>query len=99
MKSHSFVTEIANTLSEITACVEGSFGPYGRDKLIVQPGGTQLITNTGHTILNALLCAHPVAKYLSSIVHKFAETNGDGSTGLLLMISEAFRKSDRINNK
>jgi hypothetical protein len=90
--SRAFVEVSYLICTALKSTVENSFGPFGRDKLIISETNKLLITNSSQSILSSLNVCHPVAKIILESIHAFTKINGDGGTGLLLMLHAAVQE-------
>jgi T-complex protein 1 subunit eta len=81
-------------LSNISACsiivdtIKSTFGPRGRDKLIVDKSGKTTISNDGATIMKLLDVAHPAARALVDIARAQDAEVGDGTTSVVVLAGE-----------
>lgn len=84
------VTSIGQTLST-------SLGPKGLDKMLTTKNKT-LITNDGATILDFLgkSAKHPIVRLLDSVSKTQDLECGDGTTTVILLISELFIKMNEL---
>jgi chaperonin GroEL (HSP60 family) len=53
---------VNQAVGAICGTVSASFGPFGNDQLLLSSTNKVVITNSGHTVLDALVVAHPVAR-------------------------------------
>jgi T-complex protein 1 subunit eta len=75
---------VLETCRSIASILASSYGPAGRDKLILLPDGHMTVSNDGATILSNMHTTDPVAALL---VHssRAQEWLGDGTTGVVLL--------------
>ena len=72
---------------EIASKIKTTYGPKGRDKMLVLKDGTILISNDGATILKHLKSSHPIAQMLVDLSKTQDELVGDGTTSIVLFTS------------
>ncbi|CAK8997845.1 unnamed protein product [Durusdinium trenchii] len=80
---------VAN-VEAVAAAVRMSYGPCGRDQLVVTET-QKLVTNSAARILSLARPGSPIAKVLLQHVCKFAEEIGDGAATLALLLDGAFQ--------
>ncbi|MDS0299389.1 TCP-1/cpn60 chaperonin family protein [Halogeometricum sp. S1BR25-6] len=78
----------AESARALAGTVRSTFGPNGRDKMLVGSDGTVVVTNDGASILDRLDVEDPVARVLSRAVRTQRARVGDGATGTLLLVDE-----------
>jgi chaperonin GroEL (HSP60 family) len=100
--------------SNIVACLslaeilKTSFGPYGRDKLLVA-NNRIIISNDGATILKSLQVEHPAAALMvhmamAQVVEFISKDTdfvqddavGDGTTSVVLLAAELLRRAQEL---
>ena len=80
--------------------IRTSFGPFGLDKMILDPVGDIIITNDGSTIVKNFDVRHQVARILDNLVRSQDKEAGDGSKTAIILVGELLRKAFRlIENK
>jgi chaperonin GroEL (HSP60 family) len=90
-ESGEFVFIVAQVCEALERVIATSFGPYGRDKLLVNDTSKMLITNSGYTILGSLVVTHPVARTILDSIRVHNKRYGDGTCSIILMLSSAAR--------
>lgn len=72
-----------------------TYGPYGRDKLLVDHLGTGYVSNQGSDILDRLHIDNPVAQLLVDTCEA-SERYADGSTFAVLLACELLEEADAL---
>eukprot|EP00761_Pharyngomonas_kirbyi_P007254 gb/GECH01007264.1/.p1 GENE.gb/GECH01007264.1/~~gb/GECH01007264.1/.p1 ORF type:complete len:576 (+),score=132.20 gb/GECH01007264.1/:1-1728(+) len=80
---------IRSAVIDVSEKVKSTYGPKGRDKLIVnQENGNLIVTNDGATILRNINFRDPVAQLLVRLSQAQDNEVGDGTTGVILLASQ-----------
>nr|XP_027205428.1 T-complex protein 1 subunit alpha-like [Dermatophagoides pteronyssinus] len=80
----------------LTKILSTSLGPNGLDKMLVNKVGDVTVTNDGATILKKLDVKHPAAKVLVDLSILQDDEVGDGTTSVVLIAAELFRKAQTL---
>ncbi|MHA1270530.1 MAG: thermosome subunit beta [Candidatus Helarchaeota archaeon] len=80
----------ASLMAEV---IRTSFGPFGLDKLILDPVGDIIITNDGSTIVKNFDVRHPVARILDNLVRSQDNEAGDGSKTAVILAGEFLKQA------
>lgn len=72
-----------------------NLGPRGTMKMLVSGAGLIKITKDGHTLLGEMQIQHPTAALIARAATAIDDITGDGSTGVVLVIGEMMRQSER----
>ena len=78
--------------------IRTTYGPRGRDKLIVGDDGSITISNDGATILKLLKPKNPIAKLLVKLSASQDAEIGDGTTGVVLLAANLCEKAHELVN-
>ncbi len=76
----------------LTDSLKSSFGPFGRDKLVLGENEFALAKD-GFTILNTISPFSPVITLLKDSVKNLKETVGDGTLTAILLVGELLKKA------
>ncbi len=92
------VGSAAQRFNILTACViaeliRTTLGPFGFDKLIIDPVNEIIISNDGSTIMKNFEVRHPMARILDKLVRSMDDTVGDGSKTALILVGELLKKA------
>ncbi|EOR00326.1 putative T-complex protein 1 subunit theta [Wallemia ichthyophaga EXF-994] len=85
--------QAVNELSEI---VRTSFGPNGKNKLIINHLDRLFVTNDAATIVEELEVVHPAAKLIVMASHQQEQEVGDGSNLVLILAGELLKKAENL---
>jgi T-complex protein 1 subunit eta len=83
---------------ELADQIRSTYGPRGRDKLIVHDDGEITISNDGATILKLLVLKHPIAQLLTKLSVTQDVQIGDGTTGVVLFASYLCEQAHKLVN-
>ncbi|KAL7699311.1 chaperonin TCP20 [Lotmaria passim] len=72
-----------------------NLGPRGTMKMLVSGAGAIKITKDGNTLLGEMQIQHPTAALIARAATAIDDITGDGSTGVVLVIGEMMRQSER----
>ncbi|MHA1789595.1 MAG: thermosome subunit beta, partial [Candidatus Helarchaeota archaeon] len=73
--------------------IRTSFGPFGLDKMIIDPLGDIIITNDGSTIVKNFDVRHPVARILDNLVRSQDYEAGDGTKTAVILTGELLKQA------
>lgn len=76
--------------------IKSTYGPRGRDKLIISKDSEITISNDGATILKLLAPKHPIGKILVDLSKTQDEQVGDGTTSIVLFTSFLLKQAKRL---
>lgn len=76
----------------LTRLLESSFGPGGRDKMVVARTGPTKSTCHGATLLRSVSVSHPLARVVVDAGLHVDNECGDGSTTTVLLLSHAMQR-------
>ena len=77
----------------LAGAVRSTLGPKGLDKLLVDDGGSTLVTNDGVTVLESAKVEHPAAKMIISASSTQDRVARDGTTSTVVICAEMLRNS------
>ncbi|PVU88473.1 hypothetical protein BB561_005832 [Smittium simulii] len=80
-------------MSEITRT---SFGPYGRNKMVVNRLEKLFVTSDAATIIHELEVVHPAAKILVMASQQQEAEAGDGTNYVIIFASELLQKAEYL---
>ncbi|KAJ2174288.1 T-complex protein 1 subunit theta, partial [Coemansia sp. RSA 518] len=80
-------------MSEITRT---SFGPYGRNKMVVNHLDKLFVTNDAATIIRELEVVHPAAKLLVMASQQQEAEAGDGTNYVIILASELLQRAEPL---
>eukprot|EP00477_Mikrocytos_mackini_P001054 GAHX01001131.1.p2 GENE.GAHX01001131.1~~GAHX01001131.1.p2 ORF type:complete len:547 (-),score=127.77 GAHX01001131.1:2192-3832(-) len=75
------------SISELASFITTSFGPNGKDKLIVDEDREITLTNDGATILSKVGLKSPIGRLILGLSVAQDLRSGDGTTGIVLLCS------------
>ncbi|MBD3227353.1 MAG: thermosome subunit [Candidatus Lokiarchaeota archaeon] len=76
--------------------IRTSFGPFGLDKMILDPVGDIIISNDGSTIVKNFDVRHPVARILDNLVRSQDKEVGDGSKTAVILVGELLKQAFKL---
>ncbi|WFC95915.1 T-complex protein 1 subunit theta [Malassezia brasiliensis] len=82
--------------NELTDIVRTSFGPLGRNKLIVNHLGRLFVTSDAATIIREMDVVHPAAKLLVFASQQQEAEMGDGTNFVLILAGELLRQAESL---
>ncbi|KAJ1506795.1 T-complex protein 1 subunit theta [Coelomomyces lativittatus] len=85
-----------NAVCELSQVVQTSFGPNGRNKLIVNHLEKLFVTSDAATIIRELEVIHPAAKLLVMASQAQEAEMGDGTNFVLLFAAELLKKAEYL---
>ena len=77
----------------LAGAVRSTLGPKGLDKLLVDDGGSTLVTNDGVTVLESAKVEHPAAKMIISASSTQDRVARDGTTSTVVICAEMLRNA------
>jgi len=86
------ITEI----SELTEALRTSFGPNGRNKLIINHLGRLFVTSDAATIIRELEIIHPAAKLIVMASQAQEVEMGDSTNLVFILAGELLKKSEHL---
>eukprot|EP01080_Neovahlkampfia_damariscottae_P011896 gene11896-5302_t len=89
---HSNIDCAINFASKIIS----TYGPKGRDKLIIDENGEMIISNDGATILKNLKSKEPISQILLKLSSTQDEMIGDGTTSIVLFCSYLLKEIQKL---
>ncbi|WP_227379335.1 TCP-1/cpn60 chaperonin family protein [Haladaptatus halobius] len=92
------VKEIPITRDIQTVCdlVQSSLGPFGANKLIVEPNGTVTTTSSGSEIIERLDVSGPAVSLLTTAVSDFSKEHGDGAATAITILGGLLKEANRL---
>ena len=83
-------------VGELTEIVRTSFGPNGRNKLIINHLGRLFVTSDAATIIREIEVAHPAAKLLVMASTAQEGEMGDATNLVLILAGELLKRSEHL---
>ncbi|KAF9811745.1 hypothetical protein IEO21_06468 [Rhodonia placenta] len=83
-------------VSELSDLVRTSFGPNGRNKLVVNHLGRLFVTSDAATIIREIEVVHPAAKLLVMASQAQESEMGDSTNMVLIFAGELLKKSEHL---
>ncbi|TKX19266.1 putative T-complex protein 1 subunit theta [Elsinoe australis] len=80
----------------ISSTVSTSFGPYGRNKIVINHLQKLILTNDAVTILRELDVVHPAAKLLVMASQQQEAEMGDGTNLVIVLAGELLKKAEEL---
>ena len=80
----------------ISSTVQTSFGPYGRNKIVINHMQKMILTNDAATILKELDVVHPAAKLLVMACQQQEAEMGDGTNLVIILAGELLKKAEDL---
>ncbi|KAI9843606.1 MAG: T-complex protein 1 subunit theta [Sclerophora amabilis] len=99
---HSYESEDGAVIRNIDACrtiaqtVQTSFGPYGRNKIVINHLQKMILTNDAATILRELDVVHPAAKLVVMASQQQEAEMGDATNMVIVLAGELLRKAEDL---
>ncbi|KAG1871879.1 chaperonin Cpn60/TCP-1 family [Suillus subalutaceus] len=85
-----------NAVSELSDLVRTSFGPNGRNKLIINHLGRLFVTSDAATIIREIEVVHPAAKLLVMASQAQESEMGDSTNMVIILAGELLKKSENL---
>ncbi|KAI9830110.1 MAG: T-complex protein 1 subunit theta [Phylliscum demangeonii] len=98
----SYDSEDGAVLRNVDACrtiaqtVQTSFGPYGRNKIVINHLQKMILTNDAATILRELDVVHPAAKLLVMASQQQEIEMGDATNLVIVLAGELLRRAEDL---
>ncbi|KAG5725280.1 putative T-complex protein 1 subunit theta [Termitomyces sp. T112] len=83
-------------VSELSDLVRTSFGPNGRNKLLINHLGRLFVTSDAATILREIEVVHPAAKLLVMASQAQEAEMGDATNFVLILAGELLKKAEHL---
>ncbi|CAE6473158.1 unnamed protein product [Rhizoctonia solani] len=83
-------------VGELSDLVRTSFGPNGRNKLIINHLGRMFVTSDAATIIREIEVVHPAAKLLVMASQAQEAEMGDATNTVLVLAGELLKKSEHL---
>ncbi|KAF8608443.1 T-complex protein 1 [Ceratobasidium sp. AG-I] len=83
-------------VNELSDLVRTSFGPNGRNKLIINHLGRMFVTSDAATIIREIEVVHPAAKLLVMASQAQEAEMGDATNMVLVLAGELLKKSEHL---
>lgn len=93
IQGHAALVNNVKAAVALAGAVRSTLGPLGLDKMLVEDGGSVLVTNDGVTVLETAKVDHPTAKLLISASSLQDRSARDGTTTTILLTSELLQNS------
>jgi len=78
----------------VAESVRTTLGPKGMDKMLVDSGGSVVVTNDGVTILKEMDIDHPAANMIVEVSETQEEEVGDGTTSAVVVAGELLDQAE-----
>lgn len=83
-------------VGELSNIVRTSFGPIGRNKMVVNHLGRMFVTSDAATIIREMEVVHPAAKLIVFASQQQEAEMGDGTNFVLILAGELLRKAEGL---
>ena len=93
IQGHAALVNNVKASVALAGAVRSTLGPRGLDKMLVEDGGSVLVTNDGVTVLETAKVEHPTARLLISASSLQDRSARDGTTTTILLTSELLQNS------
>ena len=80
----------------VAESVRTTLGPRGMDKMLVDSGGSVVITNDGATILEEMDIEHPAAQMIVEVAESQEDEVGDGTTTAAVLAGQLLAKAQNL---
>jgi len=80
----------------VAESVRTTLGPKGMDKMLVDSGGSVVVTNDGVTILKEMDIDHPAANMIVEVSETQEEEVGDGTTSAVVVAGELLDQAEDL---
>ncbi|WP_096394278.1 thermosome subunit alpha [Halorubrum trapanicum] len=80
----------------VAESVRTTLGPKGMDKMLVDSGGSVVVTNDGVTILKEMDIDHPAANMIVEVSETQEEEVGDGTTSAVVVAGELLDQAEEL---
>ena len=98
----NYASEDGAVLRNIDACraisstVQTSFGPYGRNKIVINHLQKMILTSDAATILRELDVVHPAAKLIVMASQQQESEIGDATNLVVILAGELLKKAEQL---
>ncbi|KAL8757134.1 MAG: hypothetical protein Q9199_002447 [Rusavskia elegans] len=99
---NNYDSEDGAVIRNIEACraiaqtVQTSFGPYGRNKIVINHLQKMILTSDAASILNELDVVHPAAKLVVMASQQQESEIGDATNMVIVLAGELMRKAEEL---
>ena len=93
IKGHAALVNNVKAAVALAGAVRSTLGPRGLDKMLVEEGGSTIVTNDGVTVLENAKVEHPTAQLLISTSSSQDKSARDGTTTTVLLMAEILQNS------
>ncbi|KAH9888377.1 T-complex protein 1 [Cubamyces lactineus] len=83
-------------VAELSDLVRTSFGPNGRNKLVINHLGKLFVTSDAATIIREIEVVHPAAKLLVMASQAQEAEMGDSTNSVLILAGEMLKKAEQL---
>ncbi|KAI0366780.1 T-complex protein 1 [Pilatotrama ljubarskyi] len=83
-------------VAELSDLVRTSFGPNGRNKLVINHIGKLFVTSDAATIIREIEVLHPAAKLLVMASQAQESEMGDSTNAVLILAGEMLKKAEQL---
>ncbi|KAH9935096.1 T-complex protein 1 [Epithele typhae] len=83
-------------VAELSDLVRTSFGPNGRNKLVINHLGRLFVTSDAATIIREIEVVHPAAKLLVMASQAQESEMGDSTNTVMILAGEMLKKSEQL---
>jgi thermosome len=80
----------------VAESVRTTLGPKGMDKMLVDSGGSVVVTNDGVTILKEMDIDHPAANMIVEVAETQEDEVGDGTTSAVVVAGELLDQAEEL---
>ena len=80
----------------VAESVRTTLGPKGMDKMLVDSGGSVVVTNDGVTILKEMDIDHPAANMIVEVSETQEDEVGDGTTSAVVVAGELLDQAEEL---
>jgi len=80
----------------VSESVRTTLGPKGMDKMLVDSGGSVVVTNDGVTILKEMDIDHPAANMIVEVSETQEDEVGDGTTSAVVVAGELLDQAEEL---
>ncbi|KAJ2991092.1 hypothetical protein NUW54_g8288 [Trametes sanguinea] len=83
-------------VAELSDLVRTSFGPNGRNKLVINHLGKLFVTSDAATIIREIEVVHPAAKLLVMASQAQEQEMGDSTNTVMILAGEMLKKAEQL---
>ncbi|WP_247731693.1 thermosome subunit alpha [Halovivax limisalsi] len=80
----------------VAETVRTTLGPKGMDKMLVDSGGSVVVTNDGVTLLTEMEIDHPAADMIVDVAETQEDEVGDGTTSAVVVAGELLKRAEDL---